>query len=132
MTYGEAFAVQPFSNILTTLTMTGTALKAVLEQQVFTSGMLQISSGLTYSWSTGAAPGSHVTDLRIGGVPVTDAATYHVTVNNFLAAGGDSFTAFLQGTDPLVGVTDLDALVAYFMANPLVVPGPQNRVTVVP
>jgi 5'-nucleotidase len=134
VTYAEAFAVQPFYNILITQTMTGAVLKAVLEQQVFSSKMLQISSSLTYDWSTGAASGAHVTNLKINGLTVTDAGTYRVTVNNFLAAGGDSFTAFTQGTDPLIGMSDLDALVAYFVANSPspVAPGPQNRINVVP
>jgi 5'-nucleotidase len=114
--------------------MTGAVLKAVLEQQVFSSKMLQISSSLTYDWSTGAASDAHVTNLKINGLTVTDAGTYRVTVNNFLAAGGDSFTAFTQGTDPLIGMSDLDALVAYFVANSPspVAPGPQNRINVVP
>jgi 5'-nucleotidase len=132
VTYGEAFAVQPFSNILTTLTYTGAQLKAVLEQQATTFKVLQISNTLTYSWSTGAAPGAHVKYLEINGVPVTDAGSYRVTMSNFLAAGGDGFTAFLQGTDPLIGMSDLDALVAYFKASSPVAPGPQNRITLLP
>jgi 5'-nucleotidase len=36
VTYGEAFAVQPFSNHLVTLTLTGAQIEHLLEQQ-FTS-----------------------------------------------------------------------------------------------
>lgn len=137
VTYAEAFAVQPFSNSLVTLTLTGAQLKAVLEQQA-TAGsdgsgrMLQISYSLTYTWSLSAPVGSKVSDMKINGVPVDPNASYRVTVNNFLAGGGDGFTAFLAGTDPLTGMIDLDAFVEYLTAYSPVAPGPQNRITKVP
>ena len=132
VTYAEAFAVQPFSNILTTLTYTGAQLKGILEQQATSGNTLQISSSLTYTWTASAPVESKVSDLKINGVLVDMAATYRVTMNNFLAAGGDGFTRFVAGTDPLIGVTDLDGLVAYFGANSPVAPGPQDRITLLP
>jgi 5'-nucleotidase len=132
VTYGEAFAVQPFSNNLVTLTLTGAQLKAVLEQQVFNSKMLQISASLTYSWTASAAAGSRVSNLKINGVAVGPADSYRVTVNNFLAAGGDGFTELVNGTDQLVGGMDLDAFVTYIVANTPVAPGPQNRIALIP
>jgi 5'-nucleotidase len=133
VTYGEAFAVQPFSNSLVTLSLTGAQLKAVLEQQAAPNNkVLQISASLTYSWSTSAAAGSKVSNMKINGVAVDPAATYRVTVNNFLAAGGDGFTAFTAGTNQLTGEIDLDAFVAYLGAHKPVAPGPQTRITLVP
>jgi 5'-nucleotidase len=132
VTYGEAFAVQPFSNILTTLTYTGAQLKAILEQQATAGSVLQISSSLKYTWTASAVIGSRVSNLTVNGTLVDMAASYRVTMNNFLAAGGDNFKAFLAGTDPLIGVTDLDGLVAYFKAGSPVAPGLQNRITLVP
>jgi 5'-nucleotidase len=137
VTYAEAFAVQPFSNSLVTLTLTGAQLKAVLEQQA-TAGsdglgrMLQISYTLTYTWSLSAPVGSKVSDIKINGVPIDTNASYRVTINNFLAGGGDNFSGFLAGTDVLIGMIDLDAFVDYMTANSPVAPGLQNRVTVVP
>ncbi len=132
VTYGEAFAVQPFSNSLVTMTLTGAQLKAVLEQQATTNRILQISASLTYDWSTSAPAGSKVSNLKIDGVAVDPNAPYRVTVNNFLAAGGDGFTNFTVGTDLLTGEIDLDAFVAYLGAHSPVPPGPQNRITLVP
>ena len=134
VTYGEAFSVQPFSNYLTTITMTGAQIDAVLEQQALPSKMLQPSVGFTYSWSASAPAGFRVdpTTIKLNGVTVDPAGTYRVTMNNFLADGGDGFTAFSLGTDRLDGMVDLDALVAYFGANSPVAPGPQNRITLVP
>jgi 5'-nucleotidase len=132
VTYGEAFAVQPFSNSLVTMSLTGAQLKAVLEQQATTNRVLQISASLTYSWSTSAAAGSKVSNMMINGVAVDPSATYRVTVNNFLAAGGDGFTTLTAGTNLLTGEIDLDAFIAYLAAHSPVPPGPQNRITLVP
>jgi 5'-nucleotidase len=134
VTYGEAFTVQPFGNIMQTVTLTGAQLRAVLEQQWQPSvtRTLQISSTLHYSWSQGAPTGSKVSDLRIDGVPVDPAAPYRVSVNNFLAAGGDGFTGFTAGTDVTGGVVDLDALIGYLTATPGLAPPPVDRITVLP
>ena len=63
--------------------------------------------------------------------PVDAATTYRVTMNNFLASGGDGFTVFNQGTNALGGAQDIDALVAYFDSFlPGAVPNPPvNRIT---
>ena len=44
------------------------------------------------------------------------ADSFRVTMNSFLAAGGDGFTVFNEGTDALGGAQDIDALVAAFAA----------------
>lgn len=132
VTYGEAFAVQPFSNSLVTMTLTGDQLKAVLEQQWVANRMLQISASFNYSWSASAPVGSKVSNMKLNGVPMDPTASYRVTVNNFLAAGGDGFTALLAGTDLLTGMIDLDAFTAYLGSHSPVAPGPQNRITMLP
>ncbi len=58
--------------------------------------------------------------------------TYRVAVNNFLAAGGDGFTVFAQGTDLTGGPIDLDAFTAYLTAHPNLAPPAATRITVVP
>jgi 5'-nucleotidase len=139
VTYGEAFAVQPFSNIMQTLTLTGAQLKTVLEQQwqpqpdgSVQVRILQISSTLHYSWSQSAPVGSKVSGITVAGEPVTAGATYRVSVNNFLAAGGDGFAEFANGTDIAGGPVDLDAFTAYLTANPDIAPPAADRITVLP
>jgi 5'-nucleotidase len=135
VTYGEIFTVQPFGNSLVTMTLTGAQIDAVLEQQFRTTGnvILQVSSGFAYTWSTSAPIGDKVSGITLNGVPLDPAASYRVTVNNFLATGGDGFAALTAGTNQLGGAVDLDALEQYFAAaaGP-VAPGPQNRITNVP
>jgi 5'-nucleotidase len=139
VTFGEAFSVQPFGNSLVTMTLTGAQIDTLLEQQfdnpeVGQQRFLQVSEGFTYTWDASEPTGSKVdpATIMIGGVAVDPAASYRVTVNSFLADGGDNFFVLAQGTDRLGGVVDLDAVVTYFKDNSPVPPGPQNRVTMVP
>jgi 5'-nucleotidase len=134
VTYGEAFAVQPFGNSLVTMTLTGAELDAVLEQQFSFARptILQVSAGFTYTWSGSAPVGSKVSNIMLNGTPIDPATEYRVTVNNFLATGGDGFSTLTVGRNQLGGDVDLDALVKYFEANSPVAPGPQDRITTVP
>ena len=143
VTYEEIFTVQPFGNSLVTLTLTGAQIDTLLEQQ-FCGGnatavkVLQPSVGFAYSYSAAAvgsadcstADAVDESTIAIGGVPVDPAGTYRVTVNSFLATGGDGFLVLNEGTDRLGGALDLDAVEDYFAANPGgVAPGPQDRIT---
>lgn len=131
VTYGEAFTVQPFANIMQTVTMTGAQLDSVLEQQWQPSGtrVLQISKSLSYTMTPGNALGDRVSNLKLNGVAITDSGTYRVSINNFLAGGGDGFTVFTQGTDLAGGPIDLDALVDYFESASPISPPPLDRIT---
>jgi len=137
VTYGQLFSVQPFGNSLVVKTMSGAQIRALLEQQ-FNSGsntvaaprVLLPSAGFTYTYNLAAAAGSRITAMALGGVPMADATAYRVTMNSFLATGGDNFTVFNQGTDTLGGDQDIDALEAYIKANNPLVPPTTNRITV--
>jgi 5'-nucleotidase len=139
VTYGEAFSVQPFGNSLVTMTLTGAQIDALLEQQFDnpspgSNRILQVSAGFEYEWSASAPTGSKVdmASIKINGVPVGAATEYRVTVNSFMADGGDNFSVLPLGTNRLGGEVDLDALVTYFGANSPVAPGPQDRFTMIP
>ena len=139
VTYGQIFAVQPFGNSLVVKTMTGAQIKAVLEQQ-FNSGsntttspkVLLPSASFKYSFNLSAPAGSRITNMSLNGTAMADGTSYRVTMNSFLATGGDNFTAFNQGTDALGGDQDVDALEAYIKANSPLVPPTPNRITVLP
>jgi len=148
VTYGEAFTVQPFGNTLTTLTLTGAQLLDVLKQQWCGQGFARIlipSSTVSYTWDASVAAeilgkpcegaANPVSELTIGGTPVDSGASYRITVNSFLADGGDAFSVLTQGTDRLGGVVDVDAFEAYLAGSltgePLAIPA-LDRITVVP
>jgi 5'-nucleotidase len=66
--------------------------------------------------------------VKLNGVAIDKAAAYRVTMNAFLADGGDNFSVFKLGTDQLGGDVDVDALEAYFKAHSPLVPGHQKRI----
>jgi 5'-nucleotidase len=138
VTYGECFTVQPFNNLVATLTLTGQQIKNVLEQQFVgfggqtTQRILQVSASFTYTYTVSAALGSKVSNMQLNGVPIDLAASYRVTMNDFLANGGDGFTNFTAGTDRATAPGfDVDALVAY-LGTGTIAPGPANRITRAP
>jgi 5'-nucleotidase len=124
VTYGEAFTVQPFGNSLVTKTMTGGMIRRLLEQQFpgcggqTTQRILQVSASFRYEQNA-AAPtcAGKIGQIFVNGVAVGSSDTFRVTMNSFLAFGGDGFTVFNEGTDPLGGDVDIDALVDYFAAH---------------
>ncbi|MDP4299968.1 bifunctional metallophosphatase/5'-nucleotidase [Leptothrix discophora] len=131
--YEDVFAVQPFYNNLVTLSLSGAQLAQVLEQQWLNQPkprMLQVSRGLSYQWRASAPVGQRVVpgSLRLHGEPIEPQRRYRVTVNSFLAAGGDGFTVLAQGEDRRTGLMDLDAIEVWFRGNDRVQPGRLDRI----
>ena len=81
------------------------------------------SSSVKYSWSKAVADSilnkpcdtaaNPVSGLTIGGSGVTAAGNYRITVNNFIADGGDNFVGLKLGTNRVGGGIDIDALANY-------------------
>ncbi|HEX5598027.1 MAG TPA: ExeM/NucH family extracellular endonuclease [Micromonosporaceae bacterium] len=134
VTYADAFAVQPFANDVVTKSYTGAQIKQVLEEQWQPEGAsrpvlwLGVSKGFHYTYDPEAPKGSRITSMSLNGIPLDPAATYRLTVNSFLASGGDNFTTLAGGTDRVTtGDNDLTMLVAYFAANSPVTADTQSR-----
>jgi 5'-nucleotidase len=126
ITHGEAFGVQPFSNILMVRSFTGAEIEAILEQQFRVNAqgqpanvILAVSEGFSYSWSLSAPLGSKVdpASITLNGQPVLPGSTYQVAMNNFLGFGGDAFPTMLAGDLVKFGADDLVALEDYLGAN---------------
>ncbi len=123
LTYQQAATVQPFANTLVNMKLTGAQIKTVLEQQWQPESAsrpflrLGISKGFTYTYDPGAAAGEHVTGMWLNGTPIDTAASYSVTVNSFLAAGGDNFSELANGANKKdTGQTDLQGMVDFMGA----------------
>jgi 5'-nucleotidase len=134
VSFADVFASQPFRNQLVALTLTGAAIKEMLEQQWLDPKrprILQVSKGFAYAWDASKPYGTHVIadGMTLNGAPIEPDKTYRVTVNNYLALGGDGFTAIKSGTAPQFGIYDSDALFAYFGANSPLAPTTQDRIT---
>jgi 5'-nucleotidase len=117
VTYGQVFTMQPFGNSLVVLTLTGGQIKDLLEAQWREStgraSFLSPSAGFTYRWVNGAVAGSHVQDLKLGGKPVEPGVEYRVTVNSFLAEGGDGYRILAKAGHRVGGGQDVEALLDY-------------------
>jgi 5'-nucleotidase len=135
ITYSELFTVQPFGNVMTVQTLTGSMMKRLLEQQfggltAGTARILQVSNGFTYSYRLTAPAGQHVApdSIKLGGRVIGPNDLVRVAASYYLASGGDGFTVFREGTDQLGGDIDVDALMMYFQTRSPVGPAPQNRI----
>ncbi len=129
VTYGEAFNVQPFGNTLTVKTCTGAQIQALLEQQFVVQTpprFLQISWTFSYAWDSTRPAGDKVVNssVKLMGVPVVDTQSYQVTMNNFLADGGDGFSVFKGCTNQIGGEVDLDSFGRYLGAHSPISPPP--------
>jgi len=120
VTYADAFASQPFGNTLVTLTLTGAQLKQMLEQQWSATKperarFLQPSHGFSYAWRANGSHGERIVadSMRLDGRAIELDRTYRVTVNNFLADGGDGFRVLREGIERIGGPVDVDALTEY-------------------
>jgi 5'-nucleotidase len=155
VTFGEAFTFQPFGNTLVTFPMTGAQIISVLEEQCQPAGSsrpflhLGVSGGFTYDLAKTFGLVDHdnnpatapvnsctsvtVSNVMLNGVELDPAATYNVTVNNFLADGGDNFGTFATITAPrLDGGNDLQALINYLGTFSPVAPPSTDRVNELP
>lgn len=143
VTFGEAFTFQPFGNTLFTFPMTGAQIVAVLEEQCQPAGSsrpflhLGVPEGFTYDLQKtivdGVCTSVTVSNVQLNGVALDPAATYMVTVNNFLADGGDNFATFATVTAPRIdGGNDLEALINYLGAYRPVGPPSTDRVNELP
>jgi 5'-nucleotidase len=120
------------------MTLTGAQLRQVIEQQYaqpIRAGLtrpaaLATSQGFTYTVDVSKPAGGRVVDMHLNGKPVDPARKYRVVVNNYLASGGDSLSAFTGGTDVTdKDIIDLDALVAWIA--PGRTPPQPNRIRLV-
>ena len=149
ISYAGLFATNPFHDTLVEVQMTGAQIRRVLEQQweapnntaFYAPGgvgeILMPSSGFGYTWDSnqpaGAASGQGnrvvASSMTLNGQAIVPAQTYKVVIQTFLQSGGDSFSAFKLGTNPLQGGFDIAAITAYMKAHPNYVPVTPNRIT---
>ncbi|WP_149181316.1 bifunctional metallophosphatase/5'-nucleotidase [Streptomyces sp. TRM49041] len=142
VTYGEAYTVQPFTNMMNVMDLTGAQVVTALQQQV--SGrneaspkILQVSAGLTYTLDLTQSGAARVdaASVKLNGEPIDPAKTYRVAMNEFLGGGGDGFPVFTEGKNKLVGASDLEIFLAYLgahsSADAPIAPPAVGRITVV-
>lgn len=136
ITFGDIFAVQPFGNSIVTLSLTGQQIRELLEQQWSGANadrprILQPSKELSYAYKKDATAVPRATQIMISGQALMDSKSYRVTVNSFIADGGDNFTVLTKGTNRVGGGQDIDALEKYINQNSPVQAPETNRIKVI-
>lgn len=125
-TYGSLFEVQPFGNILYSLTMTGDQLRGLLEAMLGKSSVDEHVSGLSTRYDPSKPKGSRIVSVTMSdGTPLSGSRSYNVIVNDFLATGGEGYNAGGRATaSKPTNVVDLDALIDYLksLPSPIVAP----------
>ncbi|MDV3220415.1 5'-nucleotidase C-terminal domain-containing protein [Intrasporangium sp.] len=143
ITWGEMFAVLPFGNRTTILTLTGAQLEEALLNgfspfcnSAIATGRFPQVSGLRLTFTcNGLVPivtGMWKTPAGIGGpeTPVGPTDTVRIVTNDFMYTGGDGYTVLAAGTDVQQPGDDLmqvatDHVTANSPVNPLV----EGRIT---
>jgi 5'-nucleotidase len=126
ITYAQIFALEPFGNNLVVKALTGAQLHALLEQQfdekdgsgTLHDSILVPSANFSFAYDLSKPAGQRIVAMRLNGKPIDPAARYRVTVNNFMASGGDGYTVLADGTDTFDAGLDLDALESWLATNP--------------
>lgn len=140
ITLGELLDVQPFSNQLSLVTLTGAQLKEALENGVSqietVAGRFMQVANMRYSYDPARPVGGRVTGVQIGdgkgGFTTLDpAASYRAATINFLVAGGDGYTVLTKGTNKYdTGLLDVDVTTEYILAHSPVNPQVEGRIVV--
>jgi 5'-nucleotidase len=130
--YENLFAVQPFGNNLVTLTLSGEQLRLAIESQLRGSRprVPLVSRGFGFTWDAARPDGRRVVpgSMTLDGRVVQPGDRVRVTVNSFMASGGDGYNALDQGAERRTGVMDVDAFEAYVKAHPGLAPGALDRI----
>ena len=132
--YEDLFTVQPFYNNLVTMTLTGAQITQLLEQQWINqpkARLMKVSKGFAYTWDEAKPAGQHVVpgSVTLDGKPIEAAGRYRVTVNGFMASGGDNYVELKNGSEARTGMMDIDALELFVKNNPGLQPGALDRIT---
>ena len=137
ITRGGVIGVLPFGNESTTVSITGAELKAFLENGVSAmpgaNGKFPQVSGLCFTYDISAPVGSRVTSMvrqaadgPCTGPAIDPATTYSITINDFIAAGGDGYPNVLaRSTSRNLMASDVDS---YVGANSPLNPAIQGRI----
>jgi 5'-nucleotidase len=129
--FGQLFKVQPFGNTLVVKRMTGQQVKDLLEHQFVNLDRPKVlfpSESLKYEVDLSQAKGQRVLNIQIGQKPLDLARAYNVTMNSYLASGGDGFWHFNQAPTVSSGEIDVDALSDYLQQRPGLKPAPTDRI----
>jgi len=127
VTYGALFEVTPFQNRLIVVTLTGLALREVLEHALADGTPHAHISGLQVWYDPRKPKGRRVTRVRLSsGRALDPRRRYTLAVPDFVADGGAGFAMLTSLPRTDAGVVDIDAAIAYLSVLPQPVSAPSD------
>ena len=133
--FGRLYEVQPFGNTLFTLRVRGRDLRSYLARLVAGNAPRAHISGVQLRYDPARPADDRLLGVLVGGAALDPARIYTLTLNDFMATGGDGLGLAGLALDMREdNIVDLDALVAYIRARPQGVapPAVDRIVTVTP
>ena len=125
----------PFGNRTVKLRLTGARVRQALENGVSqverAAGRFPQVSGLAFAFDPRKPPGSRIIRVTVGGAALDPGGTYTLATVDFLARGGDGYTAFRSGEvliDSRSGGLTAGQLIDRIAASGTVSPGIEGRI----
>lgn len=126
----QVFTLLPFDNSLVTMKLTKRHILKILEQDArMEYGILQVS-GIKIQYALSEPVGSKVKEVYIGTNFLDPTKTYTIATVDFLAVGGDKFSAFKKGRNIVYGEALRDIFVSYLKKHSPVSPMIEGRITI--
>jgi 5'-nucleotidase/UDP-sugar diphosphatase len=116
ITYKDVLKVQPFSNSICVVTLTGKELKKYCE--IAANKTAGSGAYAQFDNANVVMQGKSLESLSVGGTPVDDTKKYRLAINSFIAGGGDGYMK-VRGLPTFVdsGFIDADILKEYIQKN---------------
>ena len=135
LTRRDVVAFLPFGNVAVALELTGRELREALEHGVArwereAGAFLQVS-GLALSFDPSRPAGQRVVSVDVGGTPLEPERRYTAAVADYIARGGDGFTAFQKArvlVDAASGPLLTDVLLQAIAAQHTLAPRVDGRI----
>lgn len=117
--WGNIYSIQPFSNNIVKVSLTGQDIYELFEQQWMGSyiNMLQIS-GLSYTYNSQNPIGQKIIAIAHQGKPLIKDKTYTIATTDFLASGNGVFSVMKRATFISVGANDHETVIQYIRQLP--------------
>jgi 5'-nucleotidase/UDP-sugar diphosphatase len=127
ITYGKVFEILPFESTVVTMRITGAQLKRSLAVDV------TAVSGVRAVFDLRKPKNDRLVSATLeNGSPILDDATYTVTINDFMQAGGDGYTEFANGAEVRdTGLRMRDVVSEYITARKTVTPLIDGRMQII-
>ena len=135
LTRADVFGELPFGNKTVKLAVTGTALKAALENGFSlteaAAGRFPQVSGLVVEVDLKQLPGMRVKSVTVNGMPLDPDKKYTLATNDYVADGGDGYVAFKDAArliSPVDAKLMASDVIDYIAAQKTIAPKPEGRI----